>query len=427
MDKRQLKLGWWLIMLWLVGMSVMIFNYHQIERRVQQVELLGDCIEEFRSRLYFDMPYRTYLSDQQTKQLEGITTLRAQLEQSPPFSWLQPDIQQLLFTTDRFIEQSRAFMSTELAIKDLIISIQDKRQQYDERSEMAVYYYQLSAYVFEALFSSQSSSSMAYRELDKLYTQSLLINEQEKQHLQQSLAETSSVMGSFAQGTYLVEQLIGHSIHDEIRKVEAQFHHALEKLLIFSLVISGILMTFIMSFYQRAMIRVSKLNLSELNTSKLSASKALSPHDEQPKTVEPTDELSSLRSVEEETEAASAEVSVEQQVNFEAMLESLGDDKESLCMLLEVFVADHKDDVAQITQLLNDSPDEAIRKAHSLKGVGGNLGADQLRDSASKLEIAIVQDITQVAALLPELDRCLNKAIEEAELFIEQHSCNEES
>ena len=425
MDKRQLKLGWWLIMLWLVSMSVMIFNYHQIERRVQQVELLGDCIEEFRSRLYFDMPYRTYLSEQQTKQLEGITTLRAQLEQSPPFSWLQPDIQQLLFTTDRFIEQSRAFMSTELAIKDLIISIQDKRQQYDERSEMAVYYYQLSAYVFEALFSSQSSSSMAYRELDKLYTQSLLINEQEKQHLQQSLAETSSVMGSFAQGTYLVEQLIGHSIHDEIRKVEAQFHHALEKLLIFSLVISGILMTFIMSFYQRAMIRVSKLNASESSTSK-----DLSLHDDQPKMrslpEEPTEELSSVRSAEEDTKA-SAKISVEQQVNFEAMLESLGDDKESLCMLLEVFVADHKDDVAQITQLLNDSPDEAIRKAHSLKGVGGNLEADQLRDIASKLEIAIVQDITQVAALLPELDRCLNKAIEEAELFIEQHSCNEES
>lgn len=50
-----------------------------------------------------------------------------------------------------------------------------------------------------------------------------------------------------------------------------------------------------------------------------------------------------------------------------------------------------------------------------------------MRDAASKLEVAIVQDITQVAALLPELDRCLNKAIEEAELFIEQNSCNEES
>ena len=412
MDKRQLRLGWWLIMLWLVGMSVMIFNYHLIERRVQQVELLGDCIEEFRSRLYFDMPYRTYLADQQVKQLEGITTIRDQLEQPLRFSWLQPDIQQLLFITDRFVEQSGAFMATDLAIKDLIVNIQQKRQQYDERSEMAVYYYQLSAYVFEALFSSQSSSSMAYRELDHLYTQSLSSDAQEKQLLQQSLAETSRVMGSFAQGTYLVEQLIGHSVHDEIRKVEAQFHQSLEQILLFGLVISGLLMIFIMSFYQRAMIKISNASTS----------------------IELADDDSEVKAenqiVVPQPEAKSqpnAEVSHGRQINFEAMLESLGDDIESLCMLLEVFITDHKEDVVQITQLLNDSPDEAIRKAHSLKGVGGNLGAEQLRDVASKIEVAIVQDITQVAILLPELDRCLNQAIKEAEQFIEQQSCSEES
>ncbi|MGF1908129.1 Hpt domain-containing protein [Vibrio kasasachensis] len=412
MDKRQLRLGWWLVMLWLVGVSMMMLNHYSIDRRVQQIELLGGCIEEFRSQLYFDIPYRAHLSEQQIKQLEDIADLRIELGQQPTFTWFQPDIQQLLFTTDRFIEQSQAFMATELAIKDLIIEIQEKRQQYSKRSEIAVYYYQLSAYTFEALFSSQASSSMAYRDLDELYTQSLSLSHQDKQELQMALADTSRVMGSFAQGMYLVERLINHSVHNEITLVEEQFHRSLERTLGLGVVFSCLLMVFNMAYYQRALLKGYK-----------ASKQADSPRDES----ESIEDSSKVVAVEQPEPKNIVNIIEAKQIDFAGMLESLDNDSESLCMLLSVFIADHKNDVALITQLLSDSPDEAFRKAHSLKGVGGNLGANQLRDVASKLEIALVQDVTQVATLLSELDKCLSKAIKEAEQFIEQQSCSEES
>lgn len=413
MEKRQLRLGWWLVMLWLVGVSMMMLNHYSIDRRVQQIELLGGCIEEFRSQLYFDIPYRTHLSEQQVKQLEDIADLRIALGEQLAFTWFQPDIQQLLFTTDRFIEQSQAFMATELAIKDLIIGIQEKRQQYSKRSEIAVYYYQLSAYTFEALFSSQTSSSMAYRDLDELYTQSLTLSHQDKQELQIALADTSRVMGSFAQGKYLVERLINHSVHNEITLVEEQFHRTLERTLGLGIVFSCLLMVFNMAYYQRALLKGDK------------ASKQANSPREESESIE--DSLPDVAVEQPEPKNIINNIIETKQIDFAGMLESLDNDSESLCMLLSVFIADHKNDVALITQLLSDSPDEAFRKAHSLKGVGGNLGANQLRDVASKLEIALVQDVTQVATLLSELDECLSKAIVEAEQFIEQQSCSEES
>ena len=76
----------------------------------------------------------------------------------------------------------------------------------------------------------------------------------------------------------------------------------------------------------------------------------------------------------------------EPEIDLKAMLESLGDDRESVCMLLQVFVDDHTGDTEKIAELLHDSPEEALRKAHSLKGVGGNLGAKKLREAAGNVE-----------------------------------------
>ncbi len=91
-------------------------------------------------------------------------------------------------------------------------------------------------------------------------------------------------------------------------------------------------------------------------------------------------------------------------------------------MLLEVFIEDHHKDGEQITLLLTDSPEEAQRKAHSLKGVGGNLGATKLRQAAGKVEVAIKDDITLVPVLLDELTLRLERAISEARLFLKEHN-----
>lgn len=406
MDKRQLKLGWSLVLVWFFVIAATAFNYQNAEKRVQKIEQMGDHIQEFRNSLYFDKSYQAGMTEQQTQLLNQIAILCGELKSPLKLAWFQPDVQHLLFTTERFVELSNAYVGTELELKELITDIQDKRQQFTEDLAVQTYYYRLSAYIFEALFSPQASNAVAYRSLDDLYSQSLALEDQSRTYLQSTLAQTSSVMGSFAKGGYLVEQLVNHSVHTELHQVKVQYHSSLEKILIFGALVSGALIVYLMGTLHRNLVTHSPQPSNEQNEdpSVTTFRESIHPVKEQEvnDTVEPSSQPES-----------------KPQVDFNVMLDSLDGDKESLCMLLEVFIEDHQNDVTQLTQLLNDAPDEAMRKAHSLKGVGGNLGAFQLRDIASKIEIAIQQDITQVPDLLPELDCELNIAITEAKAFIE--------
>ncbi|KII79788.1 Hpt domain-containing protein [Vibrio renipiscarius] len=465
MQKRQLKFGWgwsWsVVLVWAFGLAAIMMSYQNTEKEMERVERLGTHIEEFRSHLFFDSPYRIDLASQQIINLDDIEAMHKELATADQGAGFMPDIQQLLFTTEWFVEQSRAFMGTELALVALIDEIQAKRLVYAGNQERQAHYYQLSAYVFEALFASQSANSVAYRDFENLYKQSLLLPEDEKKQLQALLAKTSQVMGNYAQGSYFVSQLISHSVHNEITEVETQYHHLLEKYLFVMMVLSGAALLSIMLLWYSsyAMLqRSSSLddnanavgddNAAEVESKPISSAKSEGVHTQHPphtavvedrakydsakndsaksdSAVTHVDDISPIAPPSHEpnddltativqTETAQAEI------NFSGMLESLGNDSESLCMLLEVFIEDHQNDVTDISRLIHDSPEEAIRKAHSLKGVGGNLGAMNLRDVAGQLEHAIQHDSTRVPELLVALNKHLSKATNEAQSFIHE-------
>ncbi|EGU41595.1 signal transduction histidine kinase [Vibrio ichthyoenteri ATCC 700023] len=425
MQKRQLMLGWGLILIWALVLSAMVVNYHKTEAKMLKIELLGDSIEEFRSRLFFDAPYRVNLVDQQVSNLENIEALHDELVQGADTDWFSPDIQQLLFTTEWFVEQSRAFVDTELALVALIGQIQEKRLAYVDQPDIVVYYYRLSAYVFEALFSSKSQASVAYRDLDNLYTQSLSLADTDKQQLQVVLANTSQVMGSYAQGSYLVAQLVSHSVHAEVTAIGEQYHRLLaQHLLVGALFSGGAMLLLMVLWYRSGVLLTTRLSSSAKQTTATQPQVETSGDASQIVTenvsATPSSHSEEIQAPIVAETLASEPSLVEQEINFPLMLDSLGDDRESLCMLLEVFIDDHQNDVAAISRLLNDAPDEAIRKAHSLKGVGGNLGADRLRDIAGKVEEALQNDSPQVPKLLMVLDTHLSKAIAEAREFLAQ-------
>lgn len=427
MLNKQLKLGWGLILIWFIALSAVVVNYHETEAKMIKVEQLGDSIDEFRSRLFFDAPYRIHLVEQQVANLNHIEALHDELAPALRDQWLAPDIQQLLFTTEWFVEQSRAFVDTELALVALIDQVQEKRIAYIEQPEMVSYYYRLSAYVFEALFSSKSAASIAYRDLDNLYTQSLSLAPVDKQQLQVTLANTSQVMGSYAQGSYLVSQLVSHSVHSEVIAVEDQYHRLLAEHLIAGAVLSGVVILLLMALWHNSHALIFEQNQAQPERD-ATQEPAASTVDEEERSNHDTfadaaphslkEPSSPEESLPQKESLAVKENQQESAIDFALMLDSLGNDRESLCMLLEVFVEDHQHDVATISRLLNDAPDEAIRKAHSLKGVGGNLGAGRLRDIAGKVEEAIQNDSTQVAQLLVTLDTHLSQAIKEAQDFL---------
>ncbi|NOH62844.1 Hpt domain-containing protein [Vibrio sp. RE88] len=409
MERKALKLSWLIIVVWMIGTTVLSLSYRSNIATMSQVGELSNSIDELKYSLFQEPAYRAELTDDQSLNLQLIYALRLQIEATYEQSWLTPDINQLLYTTDRFIEQTKVFLDNELALISLVDQVQFVRAKYQDNKDLMAHYYHLSANVLEALFSSNKSNPQVFRELDQLYVESEALPALQKQDLQQLLSQTSAVLGGYAQGSYVIEKMMTHTIHTQINVVEMQYQSQQRNLVIIGVIFSGVcLLAMILIVYrftgvQRMVERSEKV--------------ADNSHREVQSIVETTKESAPLV-----TGVAALDDGPE--IDLDGMLESLGNDYESVCMLLQVFVDDHTGDAESIIKLLNESPEEALRKAHSLKGVGGNLGALKLRESAGKVEQAIKDDINSVADLLDELKVRLDKAILEAQTFLKEQNAN---
>lgn len=398
MDRKWMKFGLLLMALWLLVLGGVASSYRSVESSKLQVEELGNSVDQLRSSFFFQAPYRAKMADRQSLDLQLIYALRLQIDAYYQQSWLSPDLNQLLFTTDRFIEQAQAYLDNELAVQSLAERIRDTREQYAYSTSLAAQYFQLSANVFEAMYLSERANAEIFRNVDRIYQHSNQLETTERRELQRVLVDVSQVLSSYAQGSYLVDKLIAHDVGDQITALDSEYHSILNQHIWFALALTLFTMLGFVGLLYMAQGTAKVVSYG-------ASIDAVSPAPTGSQAVELTSNADHIGS----------------QIDFDSMLTSLNGDSESVCMLLEVFVADHVDDVEQITHLLTASPEEAQRKAHSLKGVGGNLGAVQLREVAGKVEMAIQQDITQVALLLKELQVCLDTAIREARHFLDEH------
>ncbi len=108
------------------------------------------------------------------------------------------------------------------------------------------------------------------------------------------------------------------------------------------------------------------------------------------------------------------------EINFTQMMDSFDNDTESVRMLLEVFIEDHSDDIEVMRELIaKGNAEEVHRKVHSLKGVGGNLGADNIKNLSGQIEEIVMADLSSVVPLLEKLSVHLEQAIIEARNFLD--------
>ncbi|RTZ14127.1 Hpt domain-containing protein [Vibrio aquaticus] len=407
---KPLKLGWLLLGIWLFCIALIAMSYRSTSATNEQIHELGNSIQELRETLTYDAPYRSKMVDSQALNLQLIYALRLQLEANYQQNMLLPDIQQFLFTADRFIEQTQNYLNSSFELLSLIEQIRTMRVRYQDNPEISILYLKLSANVLESMFSDSNTAQTLARELDQVYVESSKLSSVDRKGLQVILAEISSVLGGYAQGQYIVDKLISHDVHTQITFQRSAFNDLLIKHVVLAGFVSFITLLAYIWLLKTATVRASFTANNNLFTvhSDESDGKQRSPSNEEEAVT-----MSDLRPKQDDHQP---------DIDFDKMLESLNQDKESVCMLLEVFVEDHTGDVERITQLLTDSPEEAERRAHSLKGVGGNLGASKLREAASQVEIAIKTDVTQVAELLDELKVCLDNAVEEARNFLKENS-----
>ncbi|NOI80409.1 Hpt domain-containing protein [Vibrio tubiashii] len=429
MDGKALKIGWVLLAIWVVSIAVIANSYRSIEATKEQVYELGTSIQELRDAFSFDSPYRENMADSQSLNLQLIYALRLQLDAHYQSSWLLPDINRLLFTTDRFIEQSQVYLDNNLDLLSLVDQIGTMRERYQGQST-EVTYFRLSANVLEAVFGDSASSPQVYRDLDNIYSQSNQLSAKERQDLQQVLAQVSSVLGGYAQGRYIVEKLQTHDVLNQISVLRGEFDQLLIRHVILGVLLTLVILGGYLSLLRASETRPTRIppQQDETNT-KVSTPK---PEESAASSSPTADSLvtppqAPIEPVIENPIAQAEPVTPmsetsESEIDFDKMLESLNNDMESVCMLLEVFIEDHTGDADKIVQLVNESPEEAQRKAHSLKGVGGNLGATKLREAAGKVEVALKDTKNVEASTVEELKVRLDRAIEEARVFLKERN-----
>ncbi|MDC5807330.1 Hpt domain-containing protein [Vibrio europaeus] len=429
MDGKALKIGWVLLAIWVVSIAVIANSYRSIEATKEQVYELGTSIQELRDAFSFDSPYRENMADSQSLNLQLIYALRLQLDAHYQSSWLLPDINRLLFTTDRFIEQSQVYLDNNLDLLSLVGQIGTMRERYQGQSTEVIYF-RLSANVLEAVFGDSASSPQVYRDLDNIYSQSNQLSAKERQDLQQVLAQVSSVLGGYAQGRYIVEKLQTHDVLNQISVLRGEFDQ-----LLIRHVILGVLLTLIVLGGYLSLLRASETRPTILPPQQDDKETKSSTPESEESAVSPSPVANSVVTapqapiepvIEKQTAQAEPVTTItetsESEIDFDKMLESLNNDMESVCMLLEVFIEDHTGDADKIVQLVNESPEEAQRKAHSLKGVGGNLGATKLREAAGKVEVALKDTNNVEASTVEELKVRLDRAIEEARVFLKERN-----
>ncbi|WP_227647113.1 hypothetical protein, partial [Klebsiella pneumoniae] len=123
-------------------------------------------------------------------------------------------MQQLLYQTDRFIEQARAFLAIELHPTELAERFRESRQRVHADPQLLSAYFQLGAFSFEALFADNRNSPEIYRSLDRILQDSLSLPSREQESLQVALAQVSRLLTQYAEGDNLVGKLLNHAVYE---------------------------------------------------------------------------------------------------------------------------------------------------------------------------------------------------------------------
>ncbi|MGF1730869.1 Hpt domain-containing protein [Photobacterium kasasachensis] len=109
-------------------------------------------------------------------------------------------------------------------------------------------------------------------------------------------------------------------------------------------------------------------------------------------------------------------------LDTEQMLDSMDGDRESVVMLLEVFLEEHIDDAKRLSASLERGQcDEVSLISHSLKSVASSFGAGQLRQRAEYIEHCCKQGI----AVHAEDIELLDQALKELKVAIEAYLAEE--
>jgi len=397
--------------IWLLCVSVIFVQYRQTAKMSDDVVELGNHIMSFHNSLHFRSPYRVIHTNDMSLNVQLIYSLRVQLEADYEDSVFQPDVTHLVYVIDKFIEKSQMFLSSDLDVLDMVEQLKLLRSEYENQPDIRRYYVELGAYLFEALFTEGEQSPEIYRSLDQIMVASQAMSLDDRQHLQLTLAKVSKLLSQYAESGNLVNRLLQHEIYQELHTLENEYFKLFGFINVLLLVLSGLLIAslfIVVIFFQRQ----CKHAVESLCNGEASSAT----------------EQSTIQNIGKKEVLAGGHylpmvgTSVESKIDIPQMLSSLNDDKESVKMLLRVFIEDHYEDCEKLQMQISSDLGAAMRTAHSLKGVAGTIGANELRIIAIDIEAKLKREEIPTDEEIQNLTKSLDETVKSAQFWLEQAS-----
>lgn len=423
---KGIRWTWLVAIVWALVVIAVSINYRSNVASMQTLEKMADNVEELQSILAYDAPFRTKHLDKVGVIIQRIYIQRVKLESELSSGFINPDINQTLYTIDRYIEHIRSYIRAETDIVSLVNNLRATREKYIRQDQLESVYFQLSAYVLEALYSDSSGSPAVYRALDKVFLLSQSLSSEQARELQQLLGQISAVLGGYAQSSYLIEKLLNNSIHEQISYLEHEYHHYLDVYLVIIIVLSGVCI-FVLSLSRVR--NAEAIQNQEMQEPQVLATAGAEVPEvvpvEQTFHAEPEENISEniVPEVKSKVVNQAVKPKVEEPptliIDFAKLTDSLSGDTESVALLLNVFIQDHQEDVQVLESLLGEDHEKALRKAHSLKGVAANIGAAGLREAANEIEKALKENAPVTSQMLQELQAQLEQAIGAAQEYLQ--------
>ncbi|XNS84109.1 Hpt domain-containing protein [Vibrio cyclitrophicus] len=474
-----------LLALWLLPSLTLLNLSRSYTTSLAQIEELGIRVNELRQSLYFSEPLRVSRINDLALDAQLVYSIRLQIESDFQHALFRPDVNQLLYVADQFLEKFDEFIPIESQVQDIVDTVKAMRADNNLSSELKPLMNEFGVVVFEAMYSDSQSSSATYRAFDSILKKSYSLKTEEQDAIQQLLVDASALLGDYAKLHYLVDKIKKNSVNEQIIKLEAEFHDCQFNLLVVMLGLSLVAMIALVLLCVRSKMVVqesaenlgldtedesdnkdvislsgeeeyvfqkSKDNaispsLKQSNNNTHTKRKAsLNPHSEpqsqqssnlKVQSANPTipsvnldknvltASVTSSQNLEEVLMAGKHIASVTDSkpaIDIEDMLETLDGDAESVELLLGVFVQDHADDYTKFKSLLVNDETSAARVVHSLKGVAGSIKASRLAIIAASVEMTMKQSRAISEHDLEELELAIKASVDAAVDYLDSRN-----
>ncbi|MCK8081741.1 MULTISPECIES: Hpt domain-containing protein [Vibrio] len=443
-----------LLALWLLPSLALLNLSRSYTNSLAQIEELGIRVNELRQSLYFSEPLRVSRINDLALDAQLVYSIRLQIESDFQHALFRPDVNQLLYVADQFLEKFDEFIPIESQVQDIVDNIKILRADKELSPKLKPLLNEFGVVVFEAMYSDNQSSSATYRAFDSILDKSYSLETEEQDALQQLLADASALLSDYAQLNYLVDKIKKNSVNEQIIKLEAEFHDRQFNLLLVMLGLSLVAMSGIVFWGVRSTKTMKEADQEfsselEINSSKEDASYSdvvssavkQANNDVYVSENRPTSQSSASQPmqsvnvtsqpvVQDSIQQASEQAPVVEKhvasvtdskpaIDIEDMLETLDGDAESVELLLGVFVQDHADDYTKFKSLLTKDETSAARIVHSLKGVAGSIKASRLAIIAATIEMTMKQSRAISEHDLAELEQAIKASVDSAHEYLD--------